>query len=104
MGRGRAAATGSLPVQGFPAPLGRELATAYPRLGRPVLMPVLSLVLERSRSARWFDWAGERFSAHSVGDHRRRRLRWIPLGRLVPLPTPPPDAYAQVAFSYPQVF
>ena len=35
------------------------------------------------------------FSAHTFGDHRlppSSRSRWIPLGRLVPTPTPPPDA------------
>src|SRR5262249_5192555 len=59
-------------------------------------MPVTPLVPEPARSARWFDWVGERFSAHAVGDHRRLRFggsRWIPLGRLVPVPTPPSDAH-----------
>ena len=48
---------------------------------------------EPSRSVRLFDWTGERFSAHSFGDDRPplARSRSIPLGRLVPLPTPPPD-------------
>ena len=48
------------------------------------------------RSARWFDWAGERFSAHRFGDGRfllacrsRGRSRWD--GWCL-LPTPPPDA------------
>src|SRR2546421_644661 len=47
-------------------------------------------------SARWFDWAGGRFSAHSFGDGRfllacrsRGRSRW---DGWCPLPTPPPDA------------
>jgi hypothetical protein len=52
------------------------------------------------RSARWFDWVGERFrptrlvtTAAALAPRRRS----IPLGRLVPLPTPPPDAIALVA-------
>src|SRR6266404_1922679 len=52
---------------------------------------------ERSRSTRWFDWAGGRFSAHSFGDDRfllacrsRGRSHW---DGWCPLPTPPPDAW-----------
>src|SRR5262249_41401266 len=44
---------------------------------RPILPPASGVdaryavgALSLARSARWFDWAGERFSAHSVGDHR----------------------------------
>ena len=49
----------------------------------------------RSRPARWFDWAGERFSAHSFGDDRLPRFEAAvdPVGTAVPLPTPPPDAF-----------
>ena len=47
------------------------------------------------RSARWFDWAGERFSAHSFGDDRLPRFEAAvdPVGTAAPLPTPPPDAF-----------
>src|SRR5262249_14285121 len=95
MPRRSAAAPGSLPCRG-PAPQCQELGA-----GPPILPPAL-----RGRAsvrfwcpqpaplARWFDGAGERFSAHSFGDHRLPpdpRPRWIPLGRLMPVPTPPPD-------------
>ena len=65
----------------------------YP--SRSASMPVTFLVRELSRSARWFDWAGERFRPIRLATTASRfaRPRSIPLGRLAPLPTPPPDAF-----------
>src|SRR5262245_35946895 len=59
-------------------------------------MPVTLLVRRVARSARWFDWVGERFRPTRLATRRLRRLwslRPIPLGRLVPVPTPPPGAF-----------
>src|SRR6516164_8298765 len=62
--RGRsAAAPASRPVQGCPAPRGRGLGRppAYPDAGVRCRCPFCRWCAERPRSARWFDWAGERF-------------------------------------------
>src|SRR5262245_7701421 len=80
-----------------PAPRCRELeiAAAYPDPSARCRCPPSFWCGEPSGSARWLDWAGERFSAHSFGDDRlppSPRPRSIPLGRLVPVPTPPPGA------------
>ena len=87
-------------LQGSPAPLCQELGPGssrcffYPiasvRCRGPLRIWCLELLLGPLVRLGW-----GAFSAHSFGDHRLPHLvgpRWIPLGRLVPLPTPPPDA------------
>src|SRR5262249_45439105 len=91
-----AAASGSLPSRVPLAHHARNLGrSGYLTSSARRRCPFRFWCNEPTRSARWFDWAGERFSAHSFGDRRpppTSRSRWIPLGRLVPVPTPPPDA------------
>src|SRR5262249_57010671 len=94
-----AAAPGSRALQAIPAPQCQELAAARCTLGSGVRRryPLRRWCHEPSRSARWFDWVEERFrptrlvtTAATLAPRRRS----IPLGRLVPLPTPPPGAFA----------
>ncbi len=70
----------------------RFCSFSYPILGVRCRCPLRFWCPEPVRSARWFDWAGGRFSVHSFADDRTPRMigpRSIPLGRLVPVPTPP---------------
>src|SRR6185437_14892674 len=86
-------------LQGSPAPPCQELGTRflYPTSRVRCRCPMRFWCAEATRSARWFDWTGERFSAHSFGD---RRLTLFVGGAVDPVgtagacadsPTGPPD-------------
>jgi len=62
---------GFIALPAIAGPPGQELgAAAYPLPHVRRRCPFRFWCVERSRSARGFDWAGERFSAHSFGDAR----------------------------------
>src|SRR4051812_19155593 len=78
-----------------PAPQCQELAVPL-ILGWGVRRryPFRRWCSEPQGSARWFDWVEERFRPTrlvTTAAWLAPRRRLIPLGRLVPLPTPPPD-------------
>src|SRR5262249_18575129 len=77
--------------------LGRVFTYTSPSC--PVSMPVPFLVSRAHTLGPLVRLGWGAFSAHAFGVRRLRRLsrlRMIPLGRLVPLPTSPPDTRAQV--------